>query len=191
MYAAFEDPYCYPGTDILRNRLDLRDADALEAFETEITTVRAKEPLPTGRFSVTHYRAIHRHLFQDVYPWAGQFRTIRIAKGGNAFCFPEYIAPQMRVLFAGLARENYLRRRDMEAFVAGATDFLKELNHIHPFREGNGRAQLVFMAALSDRAGYPLNFDVFEPDEMLAAMIASYRGVKGPLCTLFGRMAGF
>ena len=188
MYAAFEDPYCYPNSEVLRNRLDLRDADALEAFETEITAIRAKEPLPTGRFSVTHYRAIHHHLFQDVYSWAGKFRTIRIAKGGNAFCFPEYIAPQMSALFAGLARENYLRGRNTEAFITGATDFLTDLNHIHPFREGNGRAQLVFMAALSDRAGYPLNFDVFEPDEMLAAMIASYRGDKGPLQALLGRM---
>jgi len=67
VYDAFDDPYCYPGTDVLRNKLNLRDADALEAFEMEITAIRASESLPSGRLSVAHYRAIHRLLFQDVY----------------------------------------------------------------------------------------------------------------------------
>lgn len=102
MYDAFDDPYCHPGTEVLRNRLDLTDAANLEAFETEITAARAAEPLPNGRFGVAHYQAIHRHLFQDVYSWAGKFRTVRISKGGNAFCYPEYIEPEMRKLFAAL-----------------------------------------------------------------------------------------
>jgi cell filamentation protein len=189
MYAAFADPYCYPGSDVLRNRLDIRDAAALAAFETEITAVRAEEPLPKGRFSVTHYCAIHRHLFQDVYAWAGKFRTVRIAKGGNSFCFPEYIAPQMSILFAAMRRNRYLRSRDGNAFTDGATDFLTELNHIHPFRDGNGRTQLAFMAALSDQAGHSLNFDILDPDEMLAAMIASYHEDKRPLRLLLRQMA--
>jgi len=190
MYAAFEDPYCYPGSTVLRNRLDIRDAETLEAFETEITAVRAEEPLPVGRFSINHYRAIHRHLFQDVYAWAGRFRTVRIAKGGSPFCFPEHIGPQMAILFAGLRRNACLRHRPPAAFIAGATDFLTELNHIHPFREGNGRTQLAFIAALSEHAGHVLDFGAFEPGEMLAAMIASYRGDTLPLQGLLVRMAG-
>jgi cell filamentation protein len=190
MYAAFEDPYCYPGSTVLRNRLDIRNAEALEAFETEMTAARAEEPLPVGRFSVTHYRTIHRHLFQDVYAWAGKFRTARIAKGGNPFCFPEHIGPQMVILFAGLRRNAYLRHQSPAVFIADATGFLTELNHIHPFREGNGRTQLAFIAALSEYAGHRLDFAVFEPEEMLAAMIASYRGRTLPLQGLLIRMAG-
>lgn len=181
MYDAFDDPYCYPGSDVLRNKLNLRDADALEAFETEITAARASETLPSGRLGVAHYRAIHRHLFQDVYPWAGKFRTVRIAKGGNAFCFPEYIEPEMNRLFDQLRADGWLRNRNPAAFVAGSSEFLTVLNQIHPFREGNGRTQLAFLTVLGDRAGHRLNFDKLDPVAMLDAMIASFRDDKGPL----------
>ncbi|WP_369281001.1 Fic family protein [Hyphobacterium sp. SN044] len=70
---------------------------------------RAEEPLPAGRLSPTHYRAVHAHLFQDVFDWAGQYRTTRISKGGNAFCFPENIQAAMTELFDLLRRERYLR----------------------------------------------------------------------------------
>ncbi|BAV65547.1 Fic/DOC family protein [Sphingobium cloacae] len=176
MYEAFKDPYCYPGTDVLRNRLNLTDPADLEAFETEITTARATEPLPNGRFGIAHYRAIHRHLFQDVYVWAGNFRTVRIAKGGNAFCYPEYIEPEMVKLFAQLSAGDGLRQRNREGFVDGATTFLADLNQIHPFREGNGRTQLAFMTLLADRAGHPLTLELLNPEAMLQAMIASFHG---------------
>jgi cell filamentation protein len=68
MYKAEADPYCYPGTTVLINRLDLRDQAELSPFEAEITSQRAAEPLPAGRLGYRHYCAIHRHLFQDVYP---------------------------------------------------------------------------------------------------------------------------
>lgn len=72
MYDAGADPYCYPGTTVLKNKPDLRAQAALDAFETASTAQRADEPLPSGRLSVTHYRALHHHLFQDVYAWAGK-----------------------------------------------------------------------------------------------------------------------
>ena len=60
---------------------------------------RAEEPYPVGRLSINHFRAIHRHLFQDVYAWAGRFRTVRISKGGSMFCYPEHIRAETRRLF--------------------------------------------------------------------------------------------
>lgn len=188
MYDAFDDPYCYPGSDVLRNRLGLTDAVDLEAFETEITAARAAEPLPNGRFGVAHYQAIHRHLFQDVYAWAGKFRTVRLAKGGNSFCYPEYIKPEMDKLFAQLRSDDWLRNRDSERFIEGATLFLADLNQIHPFREGNGRTQLSFLAVLADRAGHELAFNRLDPAAMLKAMIASFRGQEGPLRSLLLKM---
>ena len=82
----------------------VRDQAELDAFETLITAQRAEEPLPRGRLGYAHYRAIHRHLFQDVFSWAGKLRSIRIAKGGNMFCYPEQIDREMRQLFAELGR---------------------------------------------------------------------------------------
>ena len=78
-YAAFDDPYVYKGTSVLKNKLKTRDADVLSAFEVEMTTLRAEEPLPAGRFGTAHYRSVHHHLFQDVYRWAGSYRTVRTA----------------------------------------------------------------------------------------------------------------
>ena len=85
MYDATPDPYCYPGTSVLKNIPGIRNQAELDRFETAITAQRGEEPLPLGRFGVSHYRAIHHHLFQDVYPWAGRLRTLRIAKGESVF----------------------------------------------------------------------------------------------------------
>jgi len=180
-YDAFDDPYCYQGTDVLRNKADLRDAAALEAFELEMTTLRADEPLPDGRFGPAHYRAVHKHLFQDVYAWAGRYRTVRTSKGGNPFCFPEHIAGQMNALFAQLRGGPCLAPPDSTTFVTAAAEFLGELNAVHPFREGNGRSQLAFMHLIGLRAGFPFDFAGVRRQTFLPAMIASYDKDYGPL----------
>jgi cell filamentation protein len=187
-YDAFDDPYCYPGTDILRNKAGLQDAEALEAFELEMTTLRAEEPLPTGRFGPAHYRAVHRHLFQDVYSWAGRYRTVRTSKGGNSFCFPEHIQAQMDRVFALLA--TCFAAPDRGAFVDAAAEFLGELNAIHPFREGNGRSQLAFMHVVGLRAGYPFDFAEIRRESFLPAMIASFDQDYGPLSEELEKLLG-
>lgn len=181
MYDAIEDPYTYKNSTVLVNKLDLHDQAALDAFEAEISSARAAEPLPDGSLDFTHYKAVHHHLFQDVYEWAGQIRTVRISKGGNPFCFPENIEGQANQLFKNLRTSDYLRRLDPEAFSTSAGHFLAELNAIHAFREGNGRSQLTFFALLSDVAGHRLNIDGMNPGEMLAAMIASFDGNESQL----------
>ena len=74
MYEAEQDPYCYPGPSVLINRLGARDQSALEAFEAEATAERSSQEVPPGSLDYAHYLAIHRHLFQDVYDWAGKVR---------------------------------------------------------------------------------------------------------------------
>lgn len=123
-YGAFSDPYCYPGTGVLKNIPGIRDQDRLEAFETMMTALRAEEPFPPGRLSLLHYRAIHRHLLQDVYSWAGRFRTVRISKGESMFCYPEHIGGQMRILFADLRARAFFRSLPAEAFADSAAGFL-------------------------------------------------------------------
>lgn len=176
MYDAVEDPYCYPGTTILRNIPDIREQNTLEEFEAAMTAQRADEPLPTGRMSVAHYRAVHHHLFQDVYAWAGIPRTVRISKDGNAFCYPEHIGRELKRLFGGLQKKNYFRNFSREQFAHDAAAFLSTLNAVHPFREGNGRTQTAFLVLLAAEAGHPLTLPRLKPDEFLAAMIASFRG---------------
>src|SRR4030081_3294572 len=102
MYEAIADPYCYPGTTVLIDRLGLRDQAKLDALEAEMTAQRFQESFSSGRFSYRHWRAVHRHLFQYVYSWASKIRTVRISKSGSAFCYPEHIDREMKRLFAGL-----------------------------------------------------------------------------------------
>jgi cell filamentation protein len=180
-YDAFDDPYSYRGTDVLKNRLGIRDPALLQAFELEMSALRADEPLPAGRFGAAHYRAIHRHLFQDVYSWAGRYRNVRTAKGGNWFCFPEHIAHQMTVLFGKLDAEAFNGGATFEDFAQGTADFLGDLNAIHPFREGNGRSQLSFLHLVALRAGHPLALARVNPRTLMPAMIASFDGNLAPL----------
>ena len=170
--------YCYPGSDVLKSKLDIRDAGKLAEFEAEITAQRADEPVPDGALDYTLYRALHHHLFQDVYDWAGKPRTIRIGKGGNWFCFPENIDGEMTKLFAGLAADKYFADISKEEFAKKAAHFLAELNAIHPFREGNGRTQLSFLAIIAEKAGHPLDFDKLDPQRILPAIIENFAAKK-------------
>lgn len=180
-YDAFDDPYAYKNTDVLKNKAGVRDVALLEAFELEMTALRADEPLPVGRYGPAHYRAVHHHLFQDVYRWAGRYRTVRTAKNGNAFCYPEHIAASMAKLFERLSADPFVEGGSFEMFAAAAADFLADLNAIHPFREGNGRIQLTFIHMVATRAGHPLDMRKVEEATMIPAMIASFHGDLAPL----------
>lgn len=190
MYDAVDDPYTYERSTVLINKLDLRDQAELDEFEAEISSARASEPLPDGNLDFAHYCAVHRHLFQDVYEWVGTPRTVRISKQGNPFCFPEHIRAQANKLFADLKAGSYLQRLPANEFAARAAHFLAELNAIHAFREGNGRAQLTFFALLADRAGQTLDLEKLDPDAMLRAMIASFDGDESGLKAVIEGLAG-
>ena len=181
LYQVFDDPYAYRGSTVLKNKLGIRDAATLESFELEMTLLRSDEPLPGGNLTPTHYKKVHHHIFQDVYAWAGRYRTVRTGKGDNWFCYPENIPTQMKQLFGELRRRQILSRTTEQEFPAAAAWFLSELNAIHPFREGNGRTQLIFLDLLAARAGHPLDVSKVRAEPFLAAMIASFKGRLGPL----------
>lgn len=181
-YNAVEDPLCYRGTHVLRNKADIRDQDQLDEFEQLMFDSRATEELPSGDLDFEHYRSLHKHFFQDVYDWAGEIRTIRTGKGQNWFCYPEFIETEANRLFNRLAERAYLANTDDEnAFAEGAAWFLSELNALHPFREGNGRIQLVFLTMLARNAGYELDDDNLRPAPFMEAMIVSFSGELAPL----------
>lgn len=181
MYDAVADPYCYAGSKVLKNIPGLRNQRGLDEFEAAITAQRADEPFPRGHFSASHYRAIHRHLFQDIFTWAGRYRTVRIAKDGSAFCYPEHIDREMTELFAVLKEKRHFKLLPQERFAAEAAGFLSTLNAIHPFREGNGRSQMSFVTILAAKAGHPITLGKLKPARFLIAMVTSFKGDDGPL----------
>ena len=181
MYQADRDPYCYAGTSVLKNVPGLSDQVALERFETVVVAQRWREPLPQGKLSVRHFRSIHHHLFQDVYRWAGRFRTVRIHKGASTFCYPEHIPDQMKRLFGNLRDDEYFAQSNPDEFASQAARILATLNAIHPFREGNGRAQNAFLGLLTARAGHSLDLARLNDAAFLRAMIESFGGNVEPL----------
>ncbi|QPB23966.1 Fic family protein (plasmid) [Rhizobium sp. 007] len=184
VYTAESDPLCYPGTTVLRNKLDLTDQDELDEFETAMFVIRSDEAWPAGNLDVAHYLALHHHLFQDVYDWAGEIRTIRIGKGGNWFCYPEHIHAQLGQAFQFLANANYFEGLAPAEFAAQAAHLLAEINAVHPFREGNGRTQLTLLAVLAEHVGLPFNEEALDRDRVLDAMIESFAGSEAPLAAL-------
>jgi len=174
MYGAHEDPYVYLDTHILKNTENIKDAETLAAFELEVVNVRSKSGIPDGNLDAAHYRQIHHHLFQDIYEWAGDYRSIRIAKGENWFCYPEHIDAQMTQLFEALKADDNLTGLTPTEFATHATKLLADLNAIHPFRDGNGRTQLSFLSLLADNTGHRINLERINPDAFLKAMIDSF-----------------
>src|SRR3989344_8777167 len=131
MYDAVIDSYCYEGTTVLKNIPDIRNQPALDAFEAAMTAQRSDEPLLQGDLDVAQYYSIHHHLFQDVYEWAGEIRTVRISKGGSDFCYPEYIEQEMQILFDDLKSQDYLQGLLADEFATRAAHFLSTLNAGH------------------------------------------------------------
>lgn len=176
-----QDPYCYDGTTVLKNLLQIQDPDKLEAFELEMSTLRAAEPLPEGGFDRAHYQSIHHHLFQDVYAWAGERRTVDTSKGGNLFCLNGYIDRELDKLLLAWSGDPADWCQTPGQFADDVAELLGELNAIHMFREGNGRAQLAFVHLLGQAAGSPFDLSLVQRDSFLPAMIASFHGQLAPL----------
>jgi len=173
------DPYLDPATGVLKNRLDIADEATLEQTEADLVATRSYELSQTplaGRFDLAHLQAIHRHLFGDVYDWAGQLRTTDISKGGNRFAHYAHIESAAASIFRQLEKENQLTGLDAAAFSARAAHYLGELNALHPFREGNGRTQREFISHLAHVNGYYVAWENISQANMLDAAIQSFSG---------------
>jgi Protein involved in cell division len=179
----------YPGTDVFKNKLGLHDARELERAELLYVTDRLTEGLPQGarRLDQGGLKAIHRHLFQDLYPWAGQFRTYTTGRGQAAFARPEYIEPTLRDLFAALRTEKNLAGLDQAAFASRAAHFVNEINAVHPFIEGNGRTQRVWLRNLADRAGYSIRLEARDKEAWYEASRRGFHGDNQPMAELITR----
>lgn len=166
-----DNKYCYPNTGILKNKLNIRGAKKLEDAEREITArasvyLRA-EPL-RGDFDFAHLMAIHKTLFSSLYDWAGQPRTVDIGKGVQ-FATVEFLEDNALKIFRDLKRDNYLIGLPYEKAIKKLAYYLGEINVLHPFREGNGRAQRIFIAYLAEATGLSLDFSKCDSGRMLEA----------------------
>ena len=178
-----EDPYTDPVTGVLRNKLGLSMAEKLQAAEREIThaaLIYLKESPVAPSYDLRHLCAIHRRIFGDIYDWAGQLRTVAIAKG-SWFCLPQYIESSAAEVFRALHGESLLRGLPRDAFTERLSYYLGEVNALHPFREGNGRAQRAFFEQLASDAGFILDWQHLDADRNVAASAAIMHGDPAPM----------
>jgi cell filamentation protein len=176
-----DDPYVYPGTVVLKNKLNIRDAALLDFHERELVTQRIRQGAPIGDFDLPHLQAIHRHLFQDVYEWAGQLRTVEIAKGGHQFQFRQYIHTGIADAHRRIVAMSYLKGLSPRDFASAAGGIIGDVNYVHPFREGNGRTQLQYLKQLAARAGHTVDLTRIQPREWLQASREAHESRYGAM----------
>jgi len=171
------DPYVYPGTTVLKNIPGIRNQEILDRIEADRVGQRSLElierPL-SGLFDIEHLQGIHRYLFQDVYEWAGDFRTVDIAKGNSYFAHVPYIESTLKGVFGELSEERHLRGLNQERFASRLAQILGTLNAVHAFREGNGRAQREFVRELAYKNSYWIDWSKVSREELYQASDASF-----------------
>lgn len=159
---------------------------ALDQFERLSVANRMVEDPPEGKFDIQHLKAIHRHLFQDVYDWAGEERTVSISKGKTLFCNPRFIADTVTDILGKLAKENHLKGLPPEDFVDRVAYYILELNVAHPFREGNGRTTRYFLSLIAQNAGFEVDVEQLK-EGWTDACIEGVAGSEEPMCDVIAK----
>lgn len=184
-----DDYYCYPDSSVLKNELGIKNEKELARAEREITSLKIakldSEPLD-GELNFDYVKRIHKYLFKGIYEWAGETRRTDISKG-NIFCQHELIEVNAEALFDQLKSEKFLVGLSKNNIAARLAYYLGDLNTIHPFREGNGRVQRIFIRELASRAGFLVNFDGVTPKEMIEASDAAFHHNYEPLETIIAK----
>lgn len=176
LYKNETSKYCYKDSNVLINKLNIKDTKDLLKIEAKISAAKSlglRQKGITGDFDKSHYISIHKYLFEDVYPFAGNFREENISKGEFRFASYEFIEPELDRILRELKNENYLQGYEKNKLAERLAYYLSELNVLHPFREGNGRTNREFIRQLALKNQYILNLKNATPKEILEASIRS------------------
>lgn len=188
-YDAVNDRYCYQGTNILINKLNIKTMDELEEAEREITAITARRvEFNHPPYDLEYMRTLHYKLFSELYDWAGEIRSIDISKGGTRFCNCGRVIAESQKLFGHLDGENWLQNLPREEFCNKLAEYYCEINMIHPFREGNGRVQRLLFEHLSLAASYDLDWGDVAQDEWIQANIDGVNVNYEPMSKIFKRI---
>ncbi|RMB75298.1 cell filamentation protein Fic [Rhodococcus sp. SBT000017] len=168
--------------------------EALAAAENDLVEVRVAElrnnPIAVMRtYDLDHLKALHKYLFQDVYLWAGELRTVGIEKENESFMTPGDIGRPVAYIAEQIAETKQLRsisNADLPGRLAEMYDFV---NFAHPFREGNGRTQREFFDQLLSESGRGTAWDAIELTELhRACHLARAEQNIQPLRTMFAKI---
>jgi len=172
--------YCYPGTDVLINKLGIKDENALTIAEREITSLKLlmfySNPVK-NKLTIQGLCEIHGLIFEDIYIWAGNVRQGDFfSKGNSIFCRGQYIKENANKITENLLKENFLKGLEKVKFIERMAFYMGEVNALHPFRDGNGRSLREYFRQLSVNANFTLDFSKTSKDKLLAADIDAFNG---------------
>jgi len=173
MYDAINSIYTYKDSDTLKNKLNIKDEIKLKKYETEmvafkLSTLRDKNIRRT--YDEKHLKAIHKHLFCDVYDFAGEYRRENITKENFRFSEYYYIEENIGKILSKINVKD-LKKLSFDELIVFISQIMTDLNVLHPFREGNGRATREFIRELLDDLGYEINWFLIDYNEILKASI--------------------
>lgn len=170
---------CYENTNVLINKFNIRNNEKLSIFEKNITSVsiaKALIEIPFKDVDFNFYKYLHHYVFSDIYEWAGNIRTVNMSKKGTNFCPVEEINAKAERIFNRLNNNKYLSIYSGNEFIDEFTELYCDLNILHPFREGNGRIQRLFLTMLLKSLGKTLDFSHIDKDILMLATIKSISG---------------
>ena len=171
--------YCYPGSTVLVNRLGIRDQAELDRVERQIVLLKsavAEQEMPFRDVDLSYYLDLHRMLFAELYDWAGTLRDIDLSKKGTVFYPAKDLERLGELRFRRLAADNYLCGLGRGSFADALAELYHDLNMLHPFREGNGRTERLFLTLLVRNAGYSISFADCDRDLLMIAAIQAAQG---------------
>ena len=170
---------CYENSTVLINKFDIRDEAQLDAVERSITSgliAKTMIEMPFENVDFKFYKNLHNYVFSDIYEWAGSVRSIDMSKKGTNFCSATKINERAERIFLNLQITDYLKMVPAEEFINEFTDLYCDLNYLHPFREGNGRIQRLFLNMLLRYNNKTINFANIDKDLLMIATIKSVSG---------------
>ncbi|AXJ02497.1 cell filamentation protein [Cyclonatronum proteinivorum] len=153
--------YTDPDTGLLRNLLDITDPETLLFVESSVVTKRLQELYenPIKIKGVDSLFQIHKHLFQDIYIWAGKKRTVEISKDGKQFFPTSHFDNAFRYIDQLIAEFRKIPKDNKKLICEKLAEILDTVNYLHPFRDGNGRAQRELSRLLALEKGLSLNLN--------------------------------
>lgn len=170
---------CYENSSVLINKFNIRDEKELEMMERNITgflMAKASIEIPFENADFEFYKNLHKYVFDEIYDWAGTVRKVNMSKSATQFCPADQIEERAKIIFDRLKAQNYLKDSDGEDFINEFADLYCELNYLHPFREGNGRIQRLYLMMLLTDIGKHIDFKDIDADLLMIATIKSVNG---------------
>jgi cell filamentation protein len=148
-------------TGLLKNLQDITDPDVLLFVESVAVTKRLQElyESPIKIKGIESLFSIHQQLFKDIYAWAGKKRTVEISKDGKQFFPTTHFDNAFRYIATLIIEFKIIPKDNKKCLADKLADILDNINYLHPFREGNGRAQREFLRLLAAEKGLNLNLN--------------------------------